>query len=108
MLQADVSQLPFPDASFDLATAFETVYFWLGLAHCFSEVARVLRPGGIFLIVNEADGLDPSSLKYETIIDGMKIYSPEEIKAALREAGFIEVEAIGYGPKPWVTVIGVK
>lgn len=108
VLQADVSQLPFPDASFDLATAFETIYFWPGLAHCFSEIARVLRPGGTFLIVNEADGLDPSSLKYEKIIDGMKIYAPDEIKAALREAGFIEVEAIGYGSKPWVTVIGVK
>lgn len=108
VLQADVSQLPFPDASFDLATAFETIYFWPGLVHCFSEVARVLRLGGIFLIVNEADGSDPSSLKYEKIIDGMKVYPPEKIRAALMEAGFTEVEVIGHGSKPWVAVRSIK
>ena len=44
--QGDVSELPFPDGAFDLATAFETVYFWPGLDRCFAQVARILRPGG--------------------------------------------------------------
>ena len=45
VLQASVAELPFEDAAFDAATAFETVYFWPGLAQCFGEVHRVLRPG---------------------------------------------------------------
>lgn len=55
VIQGDVSRLPFEDRAFDLATAFETVYFWPGPTESFREVYRILRPGGIFLIVNEVD-----------------------------------------------------
>ena len=47
--QGDVSRLPYADASFDLVTAFETVYFWPDLPACFREVYRVLKPGGTFI-----------------------------------------------------------
>ena len=47
-----------PYAPFDLATAFETAYFWPGLEKCFGEVCRVLRPGGVFMICIESDGTD--------------------------------------------------
>ena len=50
VIQGNVAELPFDDESFELATAFETVYFWPGLEHCFSEVCRVLKPGGKFMI----------------------------------------------------------
>ena len=30
---------------YELATAFETIYFWPGLEKCFAEVARILKPG---------------------------------------------------------------
>ena len=50
--QGDVSALDLPAASFDLATAFETVYFWPGLEKCFAQAAKVLKPGGVFLICN--------------------------------------------------------
>ena len=43
--QGSVAQLPFTDASFDLVTAFETIYFWPGLKNCFREVYRVKKPG---------------------------------------------------------------
>ena len=56
--QGDVSELALPEDTFDLATAFETVYFWPGLEKCFAQVASVLKPGGYFLICNESDGLD--------------------------------------------------
>ena len=56
--QGDVSDLRLPDSSFDLATAFETVYFWRGLDRCFRQIVRILKPGGIFMICNESDGLD--------------------------------------------------
>ena len=70
--QGDVSDLQLPAESFDLATAFETIYFWPGLEKCFSQVAKILKPGGYFMICNESDGTDPTSLKFEKSIDGNK------------------------------------
>ena len=55
VLQGDVSRLPLHADSFDLATAFENVYFWPGLEACFSQVAGILRSDGSFMICNESD-----------------------------------------------------
>ena len=106
--QGDVSNLRFAADTFDLATAFETVYFWPGLETCFAQVARVLKPGGWFMICNESDGTDATSLKYEKIIDGMKTHTVEEIEAALRAAGFSEVKSDHHPGKPWITVLARK
>ena len=108
VLQGDVSDLQLPAESFDLATAFETVYFWPGLEKCFAQVAKVLNPGGYFMICNESDGTDPTSLKFEKIIDGMKNHTVEEIEAALRAAGFSEVMSDHHPSKPWITVLARK
>ncbi len=108
VLQGDVSELRLPAETFDLATAFETVYFWPGLEKCFGQVAKVLKPGGIFMICNESDGTDPTSLKYEKIIDGMKNYTAEEIEAALKAAGFSETASDHHPARPWITVLARK
>jgi SAM-dependent methyltransferase len=67
----DVTRLDLAKEGYDLATAFETIYFWPGLEKCFWEVAGILKPGGHFLIVNESDGTDVTSLKFEKIIDSL-------------------------------------
>lgn len=108
VIQGNVAALPFEDVIFDLATAFETVYFWAGLEHCFSEVCRVLKPGGTFMICNESDGTDEISLKYEKIIEGMKCYTVDELSSALKAAGFAEVKSDHYAVKPWITVTARK
>ena len=106
--QGDVSDLQLPEAAFDLATAFETVYFWPGLETCFAQAAKVLKPGGYFLICNESDGTDPTGLKFETIIDGMKNYTTREIEAALKAAGFSRVETDHHPAKPWIALLARK
>ncbi len=106
--QGNVSKLLFSAGRFDLATAFETVYFWPGLEACFGQVARVLRPGGVFWIVNESDGTDETALKYEKLIDGMKCYTAEQLEAALRAAGFSEVRVEYHPEKPWLAVLAKK
>ena len=108
VLQGDVSVLQLQSGAYDLATAFETVYFWPGLAKCFAEVARVLKPGGTFLISNESDGMDAASLKFEQIIDGMKCYTAEQLEAALKAAGFTEVTLYHHPSKPWLAVLAKK
>ena len=82
--------LPFPDAKFDLVTAFETVYFWGDLAIAFRETARVLKQGGLFLICNEM--ADPSNTFWTKRIDGMVMHSAEEMEKTLLDNGFAQVE----------------
>ena len=106
--QGDVSALTLPSESFDLATAFETVYFWPGLERCFGQVARILKKGGTFMICNESDGTDAAGIKYEKIIEGMKSHTVETIGKALTKAGFSEVRAAHHLTRPWITVIAKK
>ena len=106
--QGDVSDLRLAAEAFDLATAFETIYFWPGIERCFAQVAKILKPGGTFMICNESDGMDPTSLKYEKIIDGMKNHTVEEIESALKAAGFSEVMSDHHPSKPWITVLAKK
>ena len=106
--RGDVSALDLPSEQYGLATAFETVYFWPGLEKCFSQVFRILKPGGWFLICNESDGTDSTGRKFEKIIDGMKTYTGEEIEKALKAAGFSETRTVHYASKPWITVLARK
>ncbi|MCR5356918.1 MAG: class I SAM-dependent methyltransferase [Lachnospiraceae bacterium] len=106
--QGDVSALNLPKEQYDLATAFETIYFWPGLERCFEQVANVLKPGGLFLIVCESDGTDEAGLKYEKIIDGMKCHTVPEIEAALKAAGFSSVKSDHHETKPWIAVTARK
>lgn len=108
VVQGNVAALPFEENSFDLATAFETVYFWPGLERCFAEVWRVLKPGGAFMVCNESDGTDEASLKYEKLIDGMKCYTAEQLAAALMAAGYSEVKTAHHPSKPWIAVLARK
>ena len=101
VMQGDVSDLKLPAGKYDLATAFETVYFWPGLEKCFAQVCRVLKPGGWFMICNESDGTDSVSLKYEKIIEGMKCHTAEELERALTAAGFTDIQKGHHPDKPW-------
>jgi len=50
LVQADVCELPFSDACFDLAfSAFGAIPFVADSVGAMREVARVLRPGGVFV-----------------------------------------------------------
>jgi DNA topoisomerase-3 len=67
-----------------------------------------ILPGGVFLIVNESDGEDEVSQKFEKIIDGMKTYTGKQIEEALMEAGFSNVRCDRHTSHPWLTVIAKK
>lgn len=78
---------------FNAITAFETVYFWSPVNIALSEVARVLREGGCFLISLEAS--DPELGKMWTErIDGMVVYTPAELEERLHEVGFSSIRTI--------------
>lgn len=108
VVQADVSALPFSDGAFDLATAFETVYFWPGPLESFREVYRVLAPGGRFLIVNESDGAKATDARWASLIDDLVIYTEEELCSFLMEAGF-GIERVEHDrAKHWLCILAVR
>ncbi len=92
IVQGNVQELPFDDARFDVVTAFETVYFWPEIACCFAEVHRVLKSGGVFMITNETTGKTGAHEKWQKLVDGMSVYTGEELEALLIGAGFARVE----------------
>ena len=96
------------DRAFDLATAFETVYFWPGPTESFREVYRILRPGGIFLIVNEVDGENPRDSRWLSVIDGMKIFNRSQFVTFLTEAGFSKVIVKRDAKRHWLCVLAIR
>ncbi len=108
ILEANVASLPFDEGEFALATAFETVYFWPDIVRNFSEVRRVLSDGGLFLIVNEDDGLTGNNVKWEKMIEGMHTYTPTELEKHLIEAGFHDVKAYPDEKHHWLAVSARK
>ena len=92
IIQGSVSDLPFDDDSFDIATAFETAYFWPDFINDLAEVRRVLRDGGRLFIANEALPKQDDARQKELIeLLDMNIYSKEQLEQSLHEAGFVNV-----------------
>jgi SAM-dependent methyltransferase len=108
IVQGNVMDIPFEQDAFDTVTAFETVYFWPDMRRSFDEVFRVTRPGGTFAITNESNGTDKESAKYARIIDGMSLYTPEQLSDYLRGSGFVDVESFSHEKEPWITVVAWK
>ncbi|MCR5172606.1 MAG: class I SAM-dependent methyltransferase [Treponema sp.] len=88
ILQGSAEKLPFSDGELDMATAFETVFFWKNIEKCFAEVRRVLKSGGTFAIINNYG--DPK-IDWEKKVPCMKRYTASHIKEMMETAGFTEV-----------------
>ena len=110
IVQGSVSQMPFKTAMFDIVTAFETVYFWPDIVGDMKEVYRVLKQGGTILVCNEAVRDGENSDRYSYFIDtlGMNVYSGEELAAALKQAGYINIKAVRHQRKNWICMIAEK
>lgn len=77
----DVHNLPYADGSIDLIVSRGSLFFWDDRVRAFSEIARVLRPGGRTFV---GGGFGTPALKAE-ITEKMREIDPEwEVKAAVR------------------------
>ena len=103
--EGEVGALPYAEATFDVATAFETVYFWPDMFDALMEVRRILKPDGAFLICNEANGATPEMYEQADAIENMTLYTAAELKMLLIGCGF-EVELVDdTGEKGWVAIV---
>ncbi len=91
VVKGDVQSLPFDDDTFDVVTAFETVYFWPNIEKCFGEVKRVLKPGGIFLIGTESNGSDNIAMKISEKFIDMTVYNDEELTQFLQNNDYSKI-----------------
>ena len=107
IMQGNVMKLPFGDEDFDVITAFETIYFWPDISEAFKQVYRVLKSGGIFMICNEANGENSKDEKWTDMVEEMKIYTSEQIKKSLEDAGFTDIKA-STNKKGWICVVCKK
>ena len=87
----NVMDLPFEDNSFDIVTAFETVYFWPDIVKSFGEVKRVLKPGGMFLIGCEANGTNNLAMKFFDKVVDMTFYEDNDLVGFLKSNDFKDV-----------------
>lgn len=101
-------QMPFAKEIFDVATAFETIYYWPSLDNGITEAMRVLKPNGIIVIANEMDGLSPDNDNLAHAVGGMRIYTPAEIEQSMTEAGLESVKVWQDEERHFVCVIGKK
>lgn len=91
VLKGNVADLPFEDDTFDIVTAFETVYFWPDIEKSFGEVKRVLKPGGIFLIGMESNGNDNMVMKISEKLIDMTVYNDEELTGFLKNNEYSKI-----------------
>jgi ubiquinone/menaquinone biosynthesis C-methylase UbiE len=72
--QFDAQQMPFGDATFDVAIIFEALYYLPDVEGFFRECRRVLRPGGLLLIATANKDLfdftpSPDSHQYLGVVE---------------------------------------
>jgi len=58
--QGDVEEMPFEDAAFDLVVSRYSAHHWPRPARALQEIARVLKPGGMFLLGDIVAPADPT------------------------------------------------
>lgn len=86
--QATASALPFPDATFDVATAFDVLQVLPDAieARALSELARVLKPGGA-LVVNVA-AMPSLRGDHALLSEEARRYDRRDLRRKLAAAGF--------------------
>ncbi|MFV0528355.1 MAG: class I SAM-dependent methyltransferase [Lachnospiraceae bacterium] len=103
--QGTVTELPYEDNELDLVTAFETIYFWPDLDEAFKEIQRTVKDEGTFFICCESD--DAKDTTWTSRIEGMKVYSGDDLKSRLINAGFKSVE-VHRNEKGWTCINAAK
>lgn len=91
IIEGNVLEMPYEDQSFDVITAFETVYFWQPIDKALLEIYRVLKPGGHFIVACEVN----NPIKFTNLtkrIMGMTVYSPHEMENLLKNFEFTSIE----------------
>lgn len=89
--QADATQLPLPDQSFDYVLNYLMLHHVIEWPSVLAEIHRVLKPGGRLL------GYDLTDTRIAHVVhwadrSPFKLISPTELEHGLNDAGFSDVQ----------------
>lgn len=106
--QASISELPFPDATFDVVTAFETHYYWPNPVQDFQEALRVLKPGGVLVVVAEAYKRPGwgALLIVPMFLLRARYLTLDQHRELFRAAGFADIDIQHDPRRGWLCAIG--
>ena len=103
--------LPFPDASFDIAYCCDVLEHVNDLDKALAETARVLKPGGLYMydtinrtrrsrlvVINLLQEWRSTALMEPNLHDWDMFIKPEELEAAMARAGLEGRDTVGIGP----------
>ena len=93
VVQANVCDMPIDDESYDLVSAFETIYFWPEIQETFKEVSRIIKPNGQFMIAQGTDGNHPDDEKWLSTVEWMSVYTAPQLEKYLLNAGFKNIKS---------------
>lgn len=104
ILHGSVEKLPFEDDKFNIITAVETIYFWPHILENFKEVKRILKQSGKFVIICEMYSSERFKERNDELVaaSDMKLYTPEQLKDLLKQAGFSEITIDLIEEKNWL------
>lgn len=100
-----VSCLPYSDNEFDIATAFETIEFWPNLSEDLKEVRRVLKPGGVLLVVNRHNTAEKEEGKWTEFL---QIHTSNGYRERLGDAGYVDISIDDCSKEGWIAVVARK
>jgi ubiquinone/menaquinone biosynthesis C-methylase UbiE len=105
-----VSQLPFPDGTFDLATAVETHFWWPDLSTDLREIFRVLKSGGKLIVIAEIykGASTPAAKLAQEYAPNMTLLTVDEHRQLFVNAGYSDIQVIEEVHKGWICGIGGK
>jgi ubiquinone/menaquinone biosynthesis C-methylase UbiE len=94
IVMASADSLPFADATFDKALCVHVLYFWNDLDRAFTEIARVLKPGGRLALFFRTNADAKAMQAFPTEV--YRFPSLNEVIASLEVAGL----AVEHGDEP--------
>ncbi len=110
IVEGSVDKTGFPDNFFNLVTAVETYYFWPNFSDALKEILRVLKSGGVFLMVNEMVQDGVYDVKNAETIEqtNVRLIPLDEIKTTALRVGFADVQIFIKEGSPWNAVLAKK
>ena len=88
LIWCDAQYLPFPDDMFDAVSCLEALEFMPSSRRVLLNMARVLRPGGVFLATNRVN--------WERRVMPGKAFTDSQLRAIFSEVGLV-----GLSVRPW-------
>ncbi|WP_169805460.1 class I SAM-dependent methyltransferase [Methanobrevibacter oralis] len=92
VIEANVCNMPIDDDTFDIVSAFSSIYFWPDFKNTLKKVFKIIKTNGQFMIACGSDGNDPNDEDWVDADAGMTVYTEEQLIEYLRKAGFKEIK----------------